>query len=513
MASRILNGLTIRRPDHPAIDGWAERVRSLVESIDDPDRRVILSAPLGMYDYTRGAFQRSRITYDLVRPAVEAGAVSVVARLGWLVMDAANARNAGDLDAATRAVRRGLELSRSSGVQLFELRLLAQRGYNALAAGDLDDAERQVAAMRERLDRAPQLDLVHHHLVAGHLASRRGRGGEAREHAAAAVRYAREAGGPYFEALAITCLVQALLEIGDHDEAEARIEEGREVALRSGSGMIAFLTGCARATLARRRGVDPTGPLREAFTLGARSGYVTTPWWSPDRMAELCAIALAEGIEPGYAATLVRLRRLAPPTGERAVDALDLERWPWPLRITTFGGLAVRRGDEELALPARSRRRPLEVLKYLLTLGGREVAAERIAEALWPDAEGDAAQRTFQTTLSRLRKWLGEEDAIRTRDGRISLDERVVWVDARDLDERLDELERAVRHGEGSSALLEGLERQVAKHREPFLIDDEEPWVIAERDRLRRRLARVAREITALPDDRGSAEILAATED
>jgi DNA-binding SARP family transcriptional activator len=58
------------------------------------------------------------------------------------------------------------------------------------------------------------------------------------------------------------------------------------------------------------------------------------------------------------------------------------------------------------------------------------VAEQKLTDALWPDAEGDAAQRALGATVHRLRKLLAYPEAIRQSGGKLSLDEKVCWVDA-----------------------------------------------------------------------------------
>ena len=48
---------------------------------------------------------------------------------------------------------------------------------------------------------------------------------------------------------------------------------------------------------------------------------------------------------------------------------------------------------------------------------------------LWPDVDGDAAQRSFDTTLHRLRKIMGDDRVLVLRDGKLSLDGRYCRVD------------------------------------------------------------------------------------
>ena len=86
------------------------------------------------------------------------------------------------------------------------------------------------------------------------------------------------------------------------------------------------------------------------------------------------------------------------------------------------------RGDAPVDLSIRARK-PLELLKAIIVCGGRDVDVLSVAEMLWPDADGDAAQKAFDITLHRLRKQLADERALIVRRGTISIDPKVLWVD------------------------------------------------------------------------------------
>ena len=61
------------------------------------------------------------------------------------------------------------------------------------------------------------------------------------------------------------------------------------------------------------------------------------------------------------------------------------------------------------------------------------VSAGRLADQLWPDADGFDAYRAFTTTLHRLRRLLGAHDAVRLCAGRLTLDSQICTVDAWDF--------------------------------------------------------------------------------
>jgi DNA-binding SARP family transcriptional activator len=141
-------------------------------------------------------------------------------------------------------------------------------------------------------------------------------------------------------------------------------------------------------------------------------------------MAELCALALDRGIEREFAREVVAARGLAPGPRARTVAA-----WPWPIRIEALGGLEVVR-EGVRAETGKRQRKPLELLALLVARGPRGAGVAAIAEALWPDTEGDTAHHTLETTAYRLRRLLGDPAALVHRAARLALDPGRVFVDA-----------------------------------------------------------------------------------
>ena len=126
----------------------------------------------------------------------------------------------------------------------------------------------------------------------------------------------------------------------------------------------------------------------------------------------------------------------------------------------------------------KAQKKPLELLKALVAHGARRVDAAMLTALLWPDAEGDDAKASFDSTLYRLRKLVDVDGAIVLTEGKLSLDAASVWVDALALDALLDDDTAPVA-------------RALALARGDFLADEASlPWAVRARDRLKARLLR-----------------------
>jgi DNA-binding SARP family transcriptional activator len=136
----------------------------------------------------------------------------------------------------------------------------------------------------------------------------------------------------------------------------------------------------------------------------------------------LCAVALESGIAVQEVSTAVLRRKMEP-----LVDRLH-ERWPWRIRIYTLGAFKLVKDGQTKEFAGKAQRRPLDLLKVLIAYGGKSVDVNVVMDALWPDSQGDAAQKLFDTTLHRLRKLLAD-DAVTLVNQRVSLNPKMCWVD------------------------------------------------------------------------------------
>ena len=100
------------------------------------------------------------------------------------------------------------------------------------------------------------------------------------------------------------------------------------------------------------------------------------------------------------------------------------------MKVYTLGRFEVSKEGETLGPIRKSQRMPLMLLKALAARGAKAVSEGYVVDLLWPDADGDMAVNSLTTTVYRLRKLLGRQDAVVVKNGRISLDPRICWMDS-----------------------------------------------------------------------------------
>jgi two-component SAPR family response regulator len=176
-------------------------------------------------------------------------------------------------------------------------------------------------------------------------------------------------------------------------------------------------------------------------------------------------------------------------SSESRSTASFAESGNWPVRIFTLGRFNLLYQDQPLDYGRKAPHRSLVFLKALIALGGRDVSSSSIASALWPDADGDNAQRSFDTTLYRLRKMLGDDRILILRDGQVSLDARYCWVDVWSFERLLGAAQRLRSKdatGKDAYQLDQLTQRILSLYQDHFLAREEATaWSVSIRERLR----------------------------
>jgi DNA-binding SARP family transcriptional activator len=356
-------------------------------------------------------------------------------------------------------------------------------GDSATAQSELDTVE---ATTQRRGDRAWL------HLLRATLAGREGKAGSAARELRNAALLAGEAGLPGLECRARLALAQSLAAAADLPGADAQWRSADALATRLGSPLLRVLSLLTQAALSLQAGDEAgaTAPLGAGLTLARDLGLPYLPGATSALLGPLCVLALRRGIVTGQARALIAAHQLAPPP-----EALQVRTWPWACQITTLGGFDLRRQGDPIEFSAKGPGRPVELLKVLISLGAQQVRVEQLADALWPRVDADYAHKSFTATLHRLRRILGQDDALRLSDGRLSLNPVLCWVDTRALDDLLTELDTHLRepHSPVDDAALQALVDDVlALYQGPYLGDDSDhPSHGARREQLRARLLRM----------------------
>lgn len=170
---------------------------------------------------------------------------------------------------------------------------------------------------------------------------------------------------------------------------------------------------------------------------------------------------------------------------------------PRRFSVHVLGHFRLLKTDRPIDIPPRLRK-PLELLQALIAFGGLEVGAGALIDALWPDAEGDAAYHALESALYRLRQLLGARDAVRMAGRKVSLDRDQFWVDMWEFEQEL-----KLSRGDETDALARiGRIRQL--YTGHFLEHaSERPWALETRHSLRDRFVRAVRDAAGACESQG----------
>lgn len=482
----LFAALVFRRPDHPDLPGWLDRVLRLSETSTEPELQISGLFLAAFYLLWIGRVVDVGVLIERINQSVKRSQIAPVLILQRKVSEATHAWFMAAFDVAFRVVDEGLAMAEETGAHIWDHRLLAQGAYAALSQGNLDKAGHYLARMSAVTDATRTLDVSHHHLLCTLEAYVRRDYPAALEHGRNAARLAVRMGTPFPEALCRQGIAQVLHAMGRHEEARGEIGRIRVISRAMKSDYLEFIADLTDADELLQTGGDPARlqeSLRRGLALGRERGLVNFPFWQPEMMSRVCTAALDAGIETAYVHDLIVKRGLLPDPGSPAPEC-----WPWRYRIFTFGGFRLVRDGEQVAFPGKTPRKPLELLKRLAAEPGG-VGYQAIEDALWPEAEGDRAHHALETALYRLRRLLDAE-AITAEDGRLRLDPRYCWSDVWAWKRLQDEItSRLSRDGHPQDlAVLAG--RAAERYAGSYLAGDMTPWVVSERDRLHQRWCR-----------------------
>jgi len=157
--------------------------------------------------------------------------------------------------------------------------------------------------------------------------------------------------------------------------------------------------------------------------------------------------------------------------------------------VVTLGKFSLLLNGKPAEFGRITPRRPLELLKTIIALGGREISITSLLSALWPDVDGDTAQRSFDISLHRLREIVGDDRILMLKAGKLSLDSRYCRVDVWSFESLLEQSHRLL-GGDATGKQIFSVERLTENlinlYHDHFLAqEDLTSWSVSMHERLR----------------------------
>lgn len=169
-----------------------------------------------------------------------------------------------------------------------------------------------------------------------------------------------------------------------------------------------------------------------------------------------------------------------------------------PIRIYMLGRFSVAIDAQPVSVNGngksngKAKQRPLALLKALIAFGGRSVTSSQLCESLWPDSEGDLGVRNLTVTLHRLRHLLRAHAAVLQHAGKLTLNERLCWVDVWSFERSVNDGLRGLNEPAGGDAAELHLRAALSLYCGHFLSrESEESWMLTPRLRLKTKFERL----------------------
>lgn len=461
--------------------------RSLLElehaapQTDSPRLRILAAIGVVLHFTVSGALARARSLIDKIESRDFYDGIPLTLRIWWQLALACYRLASGELAQIDPLLEQVDARLGESGFSCLRSCVAILRCYAALAADDVGGAVQWL----ERGDEVPTFIHAFSLLARSCIALRQDRIGDAYAHIQHALRVFPR-GWPKIEFYARLTYAHVLQRNADLSAARQVLAGLREHVGRQADTLFDYQLLLHEALMEQAciRSRRPHALLDQALRLARRREFLPIPLhWSRQEFADLCLTAIEEDVSHGYVETLVARYQLPPPRAQ------STQAWPWPIKIYTLGPFRLLKDGKSIEYPGKAQRRPLELLKAIVALGGKSVDTPVIASMLWPDSESEAALCAFDITLHRLRKLLGHDDAIQISDKKVSLSSQIVWFDTQEFSRHvnvgLDMITRAQEIPVGPE-LVEFARRVLTLYQGDFLtLEVAHPWIMMARDKLR----------------------------
>ena len=463
-----------------------ESIRSCREELDallgENDFSHALRAALvaSLHNIWSGEYRQNELLLKELRRKVGVAAASPpLTPLTLSMLEATQFRLTAETGRCRCAALEGLALAGETGLTLWNSQYLSCLVQAAMIDGDHAQARLYLQQMKQNPPRVSSVNEFYYHLLSAWVEFLEDNSAAALSHLEAGEGPMAAIGSHYYEGIWCLALSEVKLKRRGKEAAVRLLERALSIGSKHDIKSLLFLSLLYQAQMLVSAGgtAEALEALRSGMRLGREQNYIHFIWWIPEKIASLCALSLQHGIEPEYARMLIRRRGLFP-----EVPPVDVEQWPWDVCIYALGKLELRVRN----LPVKIQKKPLEFLKAIIAFGRSGVRHELITDLLWPDAEGDTAFGSFKITLYRLRRLLGD-NSLPFKDGKVSLDERRVWVDAAAFERMA--LKASAHREKGADPQMAVMlaEQAIALYKGPFLMEDQEQgWLFQQREKLSR---------------------------
>ncbi|MDX1811124.1 MAG: BTAD domain-containing putative transcriptional regulator [Gammaproteobacteria bacterium] len=483
------NHLLFSAPDSPKFEQYLLATEKLLTTQNLPDLCCIVGSRLSVYYTFFGKFDKLLVTANRTKIFSESNEVRPLIRILALWTEITASWISGDQKETNQLIEKALYLGREYGVHITESWVLSSAIHSCLIFKKLKQAQEYLDLYIRNGDVRQRIFQSHYYYLLSWLEMEKGNYRVAHEHINYAVDMVRQLNTPLHELLLTVTLAKSLLLLSDYVSAHEQLSKAEQIAIKlKNNHYLTYVFPMLKAWLAVRQ-LDYTAAKEElttCFKYGRENKIISSSGWLYVMLNELAIFALENEIELEYTKNLIRLYSLTPDNGN-----LVPNNWPYPISINTMRDFTVLVDNESLIQKRKSSKKVFYLLKAIIAFGGQEISNDRLAHAVWPDLEGDAAINTLTTTLHRLRKLLGA-DTIIVHNGCVTLNKQLVWVDVWHILKLLSQ----IKNRDINSNSIEMMSGALKIYQQAFLKDDEDlPWTNSLRYQIQYKLIHAALKI------------------
>jgi LuxR family maltose regulon positive regulatory protein len=422
--SGLLLAIAVVSPDHPALLPTLERVTDQISGdCDTPSRAYAISALQHVYSGL-GRIHRYRELEQQVTSVLADHSLGPAMRIRIMWLQAWQLHLSGEHDATLSVLDEALKIARHHNLVMEEFQVLNAQLQARDLSGSALDASNAFSLLEPMARQTPPIAASHFLYIRAMWELSTGNVASAVAYATEATQLVKGTSWSPAETMLWVGRAEILCELNRLPEARQDLDVCEKYLGSTDAPLYRFHVSLVSAEIERRAGnaAGFADALTTALSTGRRQGFAQTYHASSRLLYRLIVHALELNIEVVYCSWVIIKRRFKPP-------GQNVQHWPWKVQIRTLGRLAITLGNTPLVFSGKVQRRPMDVLKLLLSRR-QGVAATTVMDMVWPDLDGDAARNALDLAVSRLRKLLEQKDAVLVSDGRLALNTDIVWVDA-----------------------------------------------------------------------------------
>ncbi|WP_167496324.1 hypothetical protein [Desulfopila sp. IMCC35006] len=425
--SGMLMALLLRDQGHPDLEKYQNKCEALLKDCRDLQVTCNILKNLFWSYHWIGQIDKAQLAVAKLEALQNVEDLPPMARITLSGIFTLAGVIAGDHPQCLSKARETLALADSTGIHVYDFMMYAYISYTMLGTGELGPIQATLDKMKETLMPFAVWDQGHYHFLQAWYQMQAGNLLQAKSEMTTAAKMIEGCENPFTIALSRILQSQLLLELGEAIEAEEVLQLVCNEKRLGNSRAIHFIASLALADCAAIQNNQEKKYLQmqKAFSIARKHGLSMPFGLCHRRLAALCAWALDAEIETSTVMEVIRRWHLRPPDPRMISD-----RWPWPIRIYTLGRFAAHCEGETFNTQSKLPKKPLQLLTFLISAGREGIFREKIASRLWPDSDGDRAMQNLNTTLHRLRKLLGRDEAVVLKNGQLILNDTVCWVDS-----------------------------------------------------------------------------------